>query len=293
MKLVCDLSVTSHPPRKTPTLSLDFERQVYRRFGSPVDLSSVLHLTRNSPAYRIGETGTLESVGANTIRRDHVYGTGSFKGALFEPEATNLLHYSNDFMAQYWSGYWYKPVFAAGHTAPDGTPTAMTWNCADTTAGPDGARGGLLVRDSTPAGESTVSIWLRATAPVAMRFGHSDQSSRIINISTEWKRFSHTGDLPNSQGRIFILSETTNEDIDVYIWGAQVEFGATATSNITSEGGVAVRGSDMAGIFGIHGTFNVTVIYDDSSRDIFRLQTISDGWWPAMTRKHVKRILIE
>ncbi|CAD0186669.1 hypothetical protein RUESEDTHA_03578 [Ruegeria sp. THAF57] len=294
MKLTQDISVTSHPSRRRPAaaLSLDFKRQVYRRSGTPVALGSVLTFARGTAALQVNASGALETVAADVLRREHAFSTGEFQGALFEPEATNLLLYSNDFAQPYWAGYAAKPSFTGGQPAPDGSLTAMKWNCADTTGGAGGKRGGILKPDTAPAGVATASVWLRASAPVTMRFGHSDGTSKTISVTTQWQRFTYTETLPNNQNRIFMLYEDVNADIDVYIWGAQVEYGSAATSNIATNGSTTTRLADQPGLTGLTGVFDLTVTYDDDSTDRFDGEGVNEGWWPLMRRIRIKRILL-
>ncbi len=169
----------------------------------------------------------------------------------------------------------------------------MGWNCTETTGGLDGLRGGLVMKDESVAGTSTVSIWLRASAPVALRFGQSDGNSEIINVTTDWQRFTYTEVLPNAQDRIFVLSETEGADIDIEIWGAQVEIGSKETTIIPTDGSAASRSADVAGLSGTNGTFDVTLTYDDDSQDTLLAQSIGEGWWPVLRRNHLKHILIE
>lgn len=295
MKLVGDLSVTSYRRRRRtgPALSLDFERQEYRRAGASVSLNAVLTFARASGAVQVGADGVLETVAADELRRDHVFGTGAFRGALFEAGATNLLRYSGDFTQSYWNGYALKPAFTGGQAAPDGTGTALRWNCADTQGGAGGRRGGILVPGPQHAGVATASVWLRASAPVNMRFGHSDATSGVISVTPAWRRFSYTGVLPNSQNRIFMLYEDVNDIVDVDIWGAQVELGDRATSNIATAGSAASRAADAPGLRGLSGVFDVRVTYDDDSQDILNAQSVGEGWWPALSRPHVKSIVLD
>ncbi len=294
MKLTRDCSVTSRQNRRKAkaVLSLDFARQVYRRSGAPIELGSILNFSRATSGMRVGESGEIETVAVDVLRRDHVLGSGVFRGVLFEPEATNLLSFSYDFNSQDWFGHWSKPNFSTGLAAPDGSNTGMGWNCADTTGGPDSLRGGLIAKDEGVTGTSTVSIWLRASAPVEMRFGQSDGNAKTINVTTVWQRFSYTETLPNAQGRVFVLSENSSVEIDIEIWGAQVEIGSEATTNIFTYGGASTRGADVAGLSGINGTFDVTLTYDDESLDRLEGQSISEGWWPVLRRKHLKHLQI-
>ncbi len=294
MKLLTDLSVTArrHRPAAAPALLLDFARQAYRAAGVPVPLSSVLNFSRASAAVRGTAGGLLETVGPDVLRLDHAFGSGAFRGALFEPQATNLLSHSSDFTQNAWSGYAAKPAFTGGQGAPDGSLTAMTWNCSATTGGAGGQRGGILVVGGSVSGVATASVWLRASAPLGMRFGHSDGTSKAITVTPEWQRFSYTDVLPNTQNRIFMLYEDVNADTDVFIWGAQVELGGSASSYISTGASPAARSADQPGLTGISGTFDVTITYDDDSQDKLAGETVSEGWWPALSRPWVKKLVV-
>jgi hypothetical protein len=292
MKLVCDVSITgrmSHP-RNGAALRLDFARQHYSLSGHDVALSSVFGFSRGSNAFQGGEAGILERVGPDILRRDHQFGSGAFRGVLIEPAGTNMLAYSSDFTQTYWSAYAAKPVFGSGYTAPDGSLDALAWTCSQTTGGAGGQRGGILVVDAAVTATATASVWLRASAPLDMRFGHSDATSQQITVTPDWQRFTYTNVLPNGQNRIFMLYEDSNEDIEVQIWGAQLELGSTATSLIDSMGSAATRSADLPGLIGLTGTFDVTVTYDDDSQETWPAEAVGDGWWPALSRRWVKRL---
>lgn len=294
MKLLHDFSVTARRrPAAAPALLLDFERQAYRAAGVPVALSSVLSFSRPSAAVRGTAGGLLETAGPDVLRLDHEFGTGAFRGALFEPAGSNLLSHSGGFSQSFWSGYAAKPAFTGGQGAPDGSLTAMTWNCSATTGGAGGQRGGILVVDGTVSGTATASVWLRASAPLVMRFGHSDSTSAPISVTPDWQRFTHTDVLPNAQNRIFMLYEDVNTDIDVFIWGAQVEPGPAASSHIAASGSPAARSADQPGLTGISGTYDATITYDDGSRDTLAGAAISEGWWPALSRPRVRKLVLE
>lgn len=296
MKLSCDLSLTSLVHRRRigapPVLDLNFATQTYRADGVDVPLDAVLTFSRASSAMYVTPTGALQSVAADVLRFDHDPVTLAPRGALFESAATNMLTYSQDFAHSFWTGYALKPPFVGGATAPDGTATAMTWNCADTPGGAGGKRGGILTVDATHTGLSTVSVWLRASAPLTMRFGHSDGTSQTITVPTKWTRFTYTETLPNTQNRIFMLYEDVNDDIDVYIWGAQTEMSATASSYIATNGGPATRAADLAGLTGLTGTHDVTITYDDNSTQTLSAQTLVPGWWPTLSRPWVKKLVV-
>lgn len=293
MKLVCDLSVTSARHHASgPALSLDFVNGVHKRYGTRVPLSTVLSLTRATSAMRITAAGLLETVPADTLRLDHHFGTGTPRGALFEPAATNLISHSQDFGQPAWQGYAAKPVFTSGQIAPDGSTTAIRWNCAETLGGAGGKRGGILVVNGSISGPVTTSLWIKASAPLTMQFGQSDGTSRQIAVTTAWQRFSYTGVLPNVQNRICMLYEDTNDNIDVSVWGAQVEIGTEASTLVPTSGTPAMRAADVAGLSGLSGRHDVTLTYDDDSTEHLPAQAITPGWWPVLSRCWLKKLVV-
>jgi len=293
MKLLADFSVTSGRLRsRAPRLLLDFARQHYRASGAPVVLDRVLSFSRASAAQRIGADGLLETVAPDVLRLDHTFGSGAFRGALFEAAGSNLLPHSGDFNQATWFGYAAKPSFVGGQGAPDGSLSAMRWNCAETTGGAGGQRGGILVVNGSLSGLATASVWLRASAPLVMRFGHSDATASAITVTPQWQRFSYTDMLPNIQNRIFLLYEDVNSDIDVFIWGAQLEPGSRASSHIATGAAPAHRSADTPGLTGISGTYDVRLTYDDGSEEQLTGHAVDEGWWPPLARPWLKKLIL-
>lgn len=266
-----------------PVLVADCEHGVYasQRYGrlSVASMADVLTLTRASTKTVLNASGMLETVAVDAAGFDWSSGR---RGLLVELSATNLLSYSCDFAQSYWTGYFAKPTFAGGQTAPDGSTTAMRWNCADTVAGAGGARGGIIVYNWTPTGTATTTVWLKASAPLDMRFGQSNSMLRQINLTTSWQRFTYTNTLPNTKNSIFILYEDVNTETYVYIWGAQTEIGAKASTNIYTSGAVATRAADVATIIGIPaGTYDVRVESANGITDLPSEAVAAGGYWPS------------
>jgi hypothetical protein len=148
----------------------------------------------------------------------------------------NLLEYTESFDNSYYTGYFQKPNFTTGQADPLGGYNAMKWNASTTTGSSDGAKGGFYRDDSggviKPNTDYTVSVWLKATAPIVVSIGLMDGSSQIVNVTTSWQRFSVTQQKstnPIHQPRLIQIIDYTNADVDIYIFGAQTEEGSTAT----------------------------------------------------------------
>lgn len=266
-----------------PVLVADCEHMVYasQRDGrlAVASMADVLTLTRASTKTVLNASGMLETVAVDAAGFDWSSGR---RGLLVELSATNLLSYSRDFAQSYWTSYAVKPTFTGGQTAPDGSATAMRWNCAYTTGGAGGMRGGILVVNTVPLGTATTSVWLKASAPLEMQFGQSDGTSQKITLTTSWQRFTYTNTLPNVQNRIFILYEDVNNSTYVYIWGAQTEIAAQASTNIYTSGAAATRAADVATIIGIPaGTYDVRVESANGIADLPSEAVAAGGYWPS------------
>lgn len=147
----------------------------------------------------------------------------------------NLLEYTESFDNDYYTGYFQKPNFTTGQADPLGGYNAMKWN-ASTTTGGDGTKGGFYRGDSggviKPNTDYTVSVWLKATAPIVVSIGLMDGGSQNVSVTTSWQRFSLTiqkSTNPVHQARMLQIVESSNADVDIYIFGAQTEEGSTAT----------------------------------------------------------------
>ena len=208
-------------------------------------LQNVFTFTRASVAHYIDSNGVLAQAAVDAPRIDHDPVTLAPRGLLVEPAATNLITESEDFGDAAWLGYFQKPALTTGHAAPDGTTNARSWNASATTGGGSGMQGGLVFNGATPAVTYTASVWLRASAPIDMSFGLDDGSVATISVTTTWQRFSYTG-TTGGNSRLFQLSENVNDDIDIFVFGAQAEAGGLATSYIRTAGATATRAADNA-----------------------------------------------
>ena len=195
----------------------------------------------------------LQTAASGEARFDHDPVTGESKGLLIEEARTNRITYSTNFFDPSWSGYYIKPtVYSTTEVAPDGTYTATKWNASNTTGGPLGSFGGFYINAQETEGvEYTASIWVKTSVPTTdlINFGIGDNARSYITTTTEWQRFTYTNGV-TSDGRIFTINEVRNDNVDIFIWGAQSEQGSFPTSYIPTSGSTVTRAQDSAQVTG-------------------------------------------
>jgi hypothetical protein len=227
----------------------------------------------------------LLTAGTNQPRFEHNPITGESLGLLVEEQRTNLLLYSSDLSNAYWttSG---NAINLISNTivAPDGTLTGDKISAANTTAQHYSyPASGTVVS----AGTYTASIYAKAgeqTRLVSGIWGGSDYAmaqfdltngtilqeatagmASITSVGNGWYRCTVTRTIgatttyfsfgPNINANLtsttgFFPSYTGNGLNGIYIWGAQLETAAFATSYIATTSATVTRIADDANITG-------------------------------------------
>lgn len=161
------------------------------------------------------------------------------------PGNWNYIQWSEDFTNPIWTFVDFAPTVTANATVdPLGGNTAdkIVFAATDAT---HTSRIQQFCTIPTPAANTfyTISVWLRADTAVnnvSLIMKKSTQAIPVSNtppITTSWQRFTITGDggFDNSNSIGIQLATSTNQpSTTIYAWGAQINYGASASTYLRS-----------------------------------------------------------
>ena len=217
-------------------------------------------------------------------RFDYDPQTYAAKGLLIEEQRTNLVTYSEQFDNANWVKY-NATITANAAISPDGTTTAdllaentatdvhVMYQSVGVTSGTAYAWSGHL----KAAGRNIVKLTCQATAVIyAVEFNLSTGTSTNISgsgtatitaMGNGWYRITASATASGSGTGFWQLdlgsapntySYTGNGSSGVYVWGAQLEAGAFATSYIPTIASSVTRSADVASVNTLSPWFNAT-----------------------------------
>lgn len=252
--------------RVLPKLALDF---------TTASLDSRITFTRTTdathPATYVGSNGYITSATNNQARFDYNPVTLACKGLLIEESRTNSFVYSEQFNNGSWSSL-NVSVSADATTSPDGNTTADKW------IPNNGATSCWMWQSPLTLATWTQSIFAKAAGFNVLqmnffstadgdRFAQFDLSNGTIGTTSSgvtakmesygngWYRciitYTMTGLVNQAAQPIRLPSGNTGDGVKgYYVWGAQVETGAFATSYIPTTTTALTRNADVATMTG-------------------------------------------
>jgi hypothetical protein len=181
-------------------------------------------------------TSYIPTEGSTVTRAADV---ASISGSNFGAFRTNLLQYSEEFDQASWTKS-NSSITPNSETAPDGTITADLYSGTSTS--------GVSQLASLTSGVTyTISCYVKSAGLGNDSFRlriEPTQTSSNFTATSEWQRFSFTATSANTGDRICgILRNSSSDNVDVYVWGAQLEEGSTATNYIKSDVNFVSRAS--------------------------------------------------
>ena len=219
-------------------------------FTSASNQNLIIQFTqRNTIKGIIDNVSVKESTKNNLARVDY---DGTASSLLVEPQRTNLLPYSEDFANSDWTknaGTTITPNYAI---SPNGNLNASRYLGTGAS--------GLGDKFTLNPVSNTLSFFVKSNTgqnQFCRILGDSNQSSGNLLVTTEWSRITHTftasGNANKTNG---IFRDLSDNDIDILIWGGQLEEGSYATSYIPTSGSTVTRVQDQYSKTGISNLIN-------------------------------------
>lgn len=166
------------------------------------------------------------------------------RGLLIEEQRVNSLTYSADFTNAAWTKS-SCTVTANQGTAPDGTNTLTLLQFS--------AQFGRLQQGSLTSGTVyTFSIWCRVASGTRVYSLYDAAGNPLgsFTATTTLTRYSVTFTAPATSTLYAVQDRNAGPFVDTFIWGAQLEAGAFATSYIPTIASTVTRSADVAAITG-------------------------------------------
>ena len=259
-----------------PTYAGDITKGIFLWGAQLEQRSAVSAYTPTTTAPITNYIPALRTAQAGQARFDHAPLTGESLGLLIEEQRTNLLTYSADFANAAWTKE-RGTVNSVANIAPDGTLTGNSLvESAGQTFGPNVTRNATVAASTAytfsvyakPNGTSSVRLIERlidTTINITVfdlsngTVGTKDagHTAVITNVGNGWYRcsisFTAASAITNS---IFISSgpdgNSVGENKGLFIWGAQLEAGSSATSYIPTVASQVTRSADAASMTGLN-----------------------------------------
>ena len=259
----------------------------------PLTTDGQLAFTRSTTATRVNSAGLIESVAINVPRLDYL--NSSCPRLLLEPQRVNLVLWSESFDNAGWTKE-NLTITANSVTSPSGYQDADTLT-DNSTSGRHRVAQNLSATNGTTY---TYSVFVKKNSSgrfllinAATLFNaraaldldtlavtNLNGTGKVEDYGNGWYRFSVTGTATaTSTTATYIQMQNSASDVNYvgngssfYLWGAQFEAGAYATSYIPTLGAAVTRGADAATKTGIssligqtEGTLFVEFFYNEEN----------------------------
>jgi hypothetical protein len=276
----------------------------------------IITFTRASTATFTGSNGLIQSAAINAPRFDYDPVTLAAKGLLIEEQRTNLLTYSEDFSNAAWQRTG-STITANTTTAPDGNNTADVL-VEDTSNGTHRVFQSVTVSSSTAY---TQTVFVKAAGRTQVRLLETSLGGAIFDLSAVsvissdagitasissqnngWYRCRITATTGGAQTTFTAQIQACVSGANVYIgngadalymWGAQLEAGAFATSYIPTVASQVTRSADVASVNTLSPWYNATegTLYAELQRYALIPSTAFSNAWALSDNTNNERFI--
>ena len=214
-------------------------------------ISQILTVRRTSEATRINKDGLVEQVSPELPRQD--WEGSNCPSLLMEPERTNYAT-NNTSMHTYSNSVFGNnpnPTLTADYTmAPDGTLTATRLQTSKTGNDYSLISFPTTASDGSGGGYYTASVYVKSNTGSSQSIVFYGQGSapNERTATTEWSRIQFTGQRSGNTKYAYLgTNNSADDDIDISVWGAQIELvNSYPSSLIYTDGSTATRTKDYA-----------------------------------------------
>lgn len=209
----------------------------------PNDATGDFDFDRASEGTRVRKDGLIEEVTNNIPRLDWL--NSNCPSLILEPQRTNYAT-NNTSMDTYniVGGSNPSPTLTANYTiAPDGTLTATRLQTSVTGTNYSLIGFPTTASDGSGGGYYTASVYVKSNTGSSQEIAFYGQSSSPNNrtVTTEWSRIEFTGQrLANTKYAYLGTINATDDDIDISVWGAQIELVDSYPSSLIYTGASTV-----------------------------------------------------
>lgn len=261
------LGVSQHTVLSSGPLLTQLSPSLLLQFAGAQTMDPRITFTRSTTATYYDQSGVLSTAAIDAPRFDYDPATLAPLGLLVEEQRTNLLTYSTD-LSTGWTKGSAATWTANAATAPDGTMTALG---VDGLSGTGRLNTGTTLYTSTLSATGstayTVSVYVRAksgtVSNVCLRLQETGGNNTVSpgnTVGETWQRISLSITTAAGATAVSVTIGTVTGTADLYIWGAQLEAGAFATSYIPTVASQVTRAADVAVMTGTNFSswFNAT-----------------------------------
>lgn len=264
--------------------------------------------SRTSAAYAYNGAGNIVSFGVDEPRQDYDPETGVFLGTLLEPASTNLFSYSVAH-TETWilNGGRYSNFNLNALGIFPGLNSSSLGNTYHRVNHPNVSLTGGVTYAMTvwfrPGSSPNYRVAFRTSSGNQTNWGGSLAISGPIaqgaagTISMQAQRRLQDGSIMVQL--LFTANQTTDYSIgvgpyspvsghDIIILGMQLEQGNAPSAYIPTNGSAATRAADVPRLIGLRGAHHILAAYGDGTIEKFPPVSVSEGYWPILSKRHVK-----